>query len=119
MIKKKMTCIECPNGCIMTVDVDNCKVTAVSDFRCPKGREYAISETENPSRIITSAVVAEGLGVKMVSVRTDKAVPKFRLMEVMAEIKKSRVTRPVAVGDIIIADVCGMGMNVVSTMRAK
>ena len=119
MIRKKMTCIECPVGCVKTVDVDNCKVTAVVDNKCPKGRAYAVSETEDPSRVITSAVVAEGLAVKMVSVRTDKAVPKFRLMDVMAEIKKSRVATPVEVGDVIIADVCGLGMNVVSTMRAK
>ena len=119
MIRKKMTCIQCPTGCTLTVDVENCKVTAVTGNRCPKGEAYAKEETENPSRVITSGVLAQGLCVKMVPVKTDTAVPKPRLMEVMALIKKARVTRPVSVGEVIIADVLGLGINVVATMRVK
>lgn len=112
---KKITCIECPKGCSLTVDIENCKVVKVAGHECPKGEKYAKTEIENPMRILTSAVLAEGLPVKMVSVRTDKPIPKLRLEEAMEEVKKMRLTKPVKVGEVIVKDFLGTGADLIST----
>ena len=88
---KKLTCIECPKGCSLSIDIENCRVVKVGGNECPKAERYAMQEIENPMRILTSAVLAEGLSLKMVPVRTDKPMPKGRLAEAMEEVKKIRL----------------------------
>lgn len=112
---KKLTCIECPLGCLLSVNVENCRVVEVSGNKCPKGETYAASEIENPVRILTSAVLSENLSLKMVPVRTDKPIPKFKILEAMAEIKKLRVNRPLRVGDAVVNNFLGLGVNLVAT----
>jgi CxxC motif-containing protein len=117
-MKKNLTCIECPLGCSLAIDVENGKVITVSGNKCPKGETYARSEIENPMRVLTSCVLAEGLEVKMVPVRTDKPIPKSRILDAMVEIKKARVTRAVTVGDVITENIFGSGANVIATRQA-
>ena len=112
---KKLTCIECPVGCNLSVDVENCKVMKVSGNQCPKGAPYAISEIENPMRILTASVLAEGMDLKMIPVRTDKPIPKHLTFKAMDEIKRIRLNNPVTAGDVIVADFMGLGVNLVTT----
>ena len=112
---KKITCIECPVGCSLEVDIENCKVVKVSGHKCPKGEQYAITEVENPLRILTSTVLTKGLPVKMVPVRTDGPIPKVRIMDVMGEIKRIILDRPVHIGDVIADNVLGLGVNLIAT----
>lgn len=114
-MKRKLTCIECPKGCMLLVDIENSRVVQVSGQECPKGEKYAVSEIENPLRILTSTVLAEGLSLKMVPVRTDKPIPKGVLSEAMREIKKLKVSEPVRVGDVIVENFLGLGVNLVAT----
>ena len=101
---KRMTCIECPKGCRLAVDVENGKVVKVTGNECPKGEKYAISEVENPARILTSTILGQGLELKMIPVRTDKPMPKSRIFEAVNEIKKIRVQKPLSAGDVILFD---------------
>ena len=114
---KKITCIECPKGCTLSVDVENCREVKVSGNECPKGEKYALSEIESPLRILTSAVLAEGLALKMVPVRTDKPIPKLKIMQAMAQIKKMRVDRPVSAGEVIVENFLNLGVNLISTRK--
>ena len=112
---KKLTCIECPKGCLLSIDVENCRVVRVSGSECPKGDNYAMQEIENPTRILTSAVLAQGLSLKMVPVRTDKPIPKSKIMEAMGEIKKIRLKSPVKAGSVIVENFLGLGVNLLAT----
>jgi CxxC motif-containing protein len=111
---KKMVCIECPQGCVLTVDTDT-KPIGITGNKCPKGIKYAIFEIESPERLLTSSVLTEGLVLKMVPVRTDKPIPKKDLFRAMEEIKKIRLKKTVTVGDIVIKDLLGLGINLVAT----
>ena len=111
---RKMVCTECPTGCVLTVDMDS-KPIGITGSKCPAGVKYAIFEIENPERVLTSSVLTEGLGLKMVPVRTDKPIPKKDLFRAMEEIKKIRLKKTVAVGDIVIKDLLGLGVNLVAT----
>ena len=112
---KKLTCIECPKGCPLTIEIDGDKVGKVTGNKCPKGIGYAIAEIENPMRIFTSTVLAEGLSVKMVPVRTDKSIPKSRLADAMEMIRMLKVTQPIKVGDVILRDFLGLDANLIAT----
>jgi CxxC motif-containing protein len=116
---RNITCIECPVGCSLRVDIENCRVVKVEGHKCPKGEKYAVSEVENPVRVLASSVLAQGLSVKMIPVKTDTPIPKERMMEAMAEIKKIRVNEPVGVGDTIKEDLLGLGVRLVVTRSVE
>ena len=112
---KKVTCIECPLGCSLEVDIENCKVVKVSGNKCPKGIKYATDEVETPVRILTSTVLTKRLEHKTVPVRTDNPVPKDRIDDAMREMRKVRLDKPVRAGAVVIADLLGLGVNVITT----
>lgn len=112
---KKITCIECPKSCLLSVDAENCRVMKVTGNECPRGEKYAASEIENPMRVLTSAVLTKGLSLKMVPVRTNKPIPKSMLIPAMTEIKKVILTEPVATGGIIIKNLLNSGADLIVT----
>jgi len=118
MAVRKITCIECPIGCRLAVDVEGSRVIKVTGNKCPKGEPYAVSEIENPARILTSAVLCQGLDLKMLPVRTDKPMPKSKILEAMKEIKKIRVGKPLGAGDIVVKNFMGMGVKLIAARSA-
>lgn len=116
---KTLVCIECPKSCALAVDIENCRMIKVEGNQCPKGEEYARAEVENPTRILTATVLAQGLSLKMVPVKTDKPVPKAKIPEAARAIKKIRVNSPLSVGDIVMPDFLGLGVNLVATRSVQ
>jgi len=114
-VNKKFTCIECPVGCALSVDIENCRVVKVEGNNCEKGEKYAITEVEHPMRVLTSTVRAEGLALKRVPVRTDKPVPKEKMMEAMGNIRKVVVKKTGHAGDVVAEGILGTDVNLVAT----
>ena len=79
MNKRELTCIVCPRGCQMTVEMGD-EIT-VSGNRCPRGKVYAQNECVNPQRTVTSTVRTSDGGV--VAVKTEGTIPKAKMMECM------------------------------------
>lgn len=119
MMAKKLTCIECPEGCRLTLHIEPFKVIKVSGNKCPKGKIYAISEIENPRRILTSTVLCHGLDLKIVPVRTDRPIPKSRMLEAMNEIKLIKVRKPLNAGGIIVKNFLGLDANLIATRKVE
>jgi len=117
-MNKRITCIECPKGCSLSVDIENCKAVRIQGQQCPKGEKYAVAEVENPARILTSAVLTRGLGLKMLPVRTNKPIPKSSLMDAMREIRGIRVEKPIHTGEIIVKNFLGLGVDLAATRDA-
>ncbi len=115
-IGKNMTCIICPRGCLMKVEKDGDAVK-VEGNSCPKGKDYAESELTNPTRTVTSSVFVANRDGKSVSVKTDKPIPKANIFDVMAVIRSTTVDAPVAIGDVIKADVYGANIVATSAME--
>ena len=113
---RDMTCIICPRGCALKVEIngDNLTVTGNS---CPKGKQYAIDECTNPTRTVTSSVRVENREDTMVSVKTASPVPKDKIFEVMRLIRAKSVCAPVGIGDIKIKEV--FGTNIVATKNIE
>jgi len=114
-MKKTLTCIECPAGCTLELEIENRHVVAVSGNKCPKGHDYAIEEIESPKRILTSTVLTEGLNLHLLPVRTDKAIPKAKTMEAMKELKSIRVKKRLRAGDMIVENFMNLGVDLVAT----
>ena len=109
-MKRTLTCIICPRGCTIEMDLDTMKATGNS---CPKGEQYAIDECVNPVRTVTSSVRVANRDHLMVSVKTENPVSKSHLFDVMKQIRAAKTLAPVKIGDIIVRDV--YGTNIVAT----
>ena len=78
---KNITCIICPRGCALTVDINENDVK-VSGNACPKGERYGIDECTNPIRTVTSTVRVENRTDTMVSVKTETPIAKDKIFDV-------------------------------------
>ena len=118
-MNKTITCILCPNGCEVSVSFRETEVLSVTGNKCPKGADYVKQEIQNPVRNIASSVLVENGVMPLCSVRLSAPVPKGRIFDVMAEIRKIRVTAPVRIGDILLPDVLGLGSDVIATRNVE
>ncbi len=117
---QKYTCIVCPNGCDIEVEINDAKqVENITGNLCPKGEEYVRQEIVDPRRTIASSVLVAGGSLPLASVRTTKAIPKDKIFEVMEEIKKVTVRAPIQAGTVVIANVLGLGSDVIVTRTVK
>jgi CxxC motif-containing protein len=115
METRELTCIGCPMGCMLTVTMDKGEVTEVKGNTCPKGDIYARKEVVNPTRIVTSTVKITGGDKERVSCKTESDIPKAKIFEVMKDIDAAVVTAPANIGDVLIENVAGTGVNVIAT----
>lgn len=100
---RELTCIICPRGCAMEIQLDESgKFISVSGNLCPRGKKYAENECTNPMRTLTTtAKCSDG---SVVAVRSEGAIPKDKLFEAMAKVNSTTVSLPVSVGDVILDD---------------
>lgn len=115
MEKRELTCIGCPMGCMLTVSLENGEVTEVTGNTCPKGDIYARKEVVNPTRIVTSTVRVLSGEKERVSVKTAADVPKSKIFEVMRDIDSAAIKAPVHIGDIVLSNAAGTGVDVIAT----
>lgn len=120
MREQNLTCIGCPLGCSISVSLsDNGEVSEITGNTCKKGAEYARKEVTNPSRVVTSIVKINNGDVNMVSVKTAEDIPKGKIFDCMEALKKVTVTAPVQIGEVIIKNVCGTGVDVIATKKVN
>ena len=115
MEKRELTCIGCPLGCQITVELENGEVKTITGNTCEKGRIYAEKEVTNPTRIVTSTVKVEGGSKEFTSVKTKSDIPKSKIFDVMKEINKAVAKAPIEIGDVVIENVAGTGVEIVAT----
>ena len=106
MMKREITCIVCPRGCRMTADIQGQTIT-VTGHTCPRGEKHAMDEILHPVRSLTSIVRVSNRRDTMVSVKSAAPVPKEEMFAIMELIHATTVEAPVAIGDVIIDDICG------------
>ena len=117
-MKKTFTCINCPIGCQLTVDFDGDQVSDVQGAGCKRGIDYAKQEAVNPTRMVTAVVNVPNCETPL-SVKTAAPIPKNKIFECMKAIECAEVCTPVNIGDVVCKDVCGTGVDVVSTRELR
>jgi len=94
--------------------MENGEITSIEGHFCKKGKEYAHDEVTNPTRMVTAVLSVEG-SREPLSVKTRQFIPKDKIFDCLEEIYSKKITVPVSIGDVIIKDVCGTGVDVVAT----
>ena len=121
MEKRELTCIGCPLGCAITVTLEAGSIQDVTGFTCKRGHDYACKEVTNPTRIVTSTVRLTGsrTGAAVVSCKTAQDIPKGKIFEIVAALKGVTATAPVHIGDVLLADVAGTGVDIIATKNVQ
>lgn len=114
-----LTCIGCPMGCTLKVSRAGKEIKEITGNTCRKGKIYAEQEVAHPVRTVTSSVPVTGGTIPMVSVKTEKEIPKEKIFLCMEELKKVTVTAPVAIGDVILSNTARTGIPVIATKNVE
>ena len=109
-----MICIGCPMGCELTVEAaeDDIKV---SGEQCKRGITYAKEESTNPTRNIATSVRVKGGDIPMLSVKNSRPIPKGKIMDCVKAVQAVETRAPVNVGDVVLRDAAGTGIDFVAT----
>ena len=119
MEKKEIVCIACPIGCRITIRAMDKNIISTQGNSCPKGIEYIKEEYFNPLRILTTTVKVIGGESPLVSVKTEKAIPKGLLLKAMFETANIEVEAPLEIGQIIKDNLVGIGVKLIATRSVK
>ncbi len=114
-----LTCIGCPLGCPLTVEMDGREVVSVTGNTCKNGDKYARKELTNPTRIVTSTVRVAGGHLPVVSVKTAADIPKSKIFDCIKALKTVEIPAPVSIGQVIAEDVAGTGVPVIATRNIR
>jgi len=124
---RELTCIVCPVGCPMSAEeipsADGNSTLNVTGNKCPRGVVYAQEEIRAPKRTVTATCVAvfakDGgrslYAPRRVPVKTSAPCPREKIPELLADIYATKAALPVKLGDVLIADWNGSGIDVVAT----
>ena len=112
---KKMICIVCPVGCHLSIDDQK----NISGNRCKRGIDYALSELHHPTRVLTTTVRIKSAVISRLSVKSKQPLPKAVIGEVMNLLNQLEINPPIALGDVILSDVVGTGVDIVATRRIE
>lgn len=107
-------CIMCPMGCPLSIEKDGDEII-VEGNTCKRGEKYGKDEFTSPKRAITTLVNLKSGGVA--SVKTTDCVPKHRIFDVVSAIGKITAPDDVKIGDVVLEDILGLGVDVVVTGR--
>ena len=122
MKQKELTCIVCPNGCPLEIDFEEepiIQVTQVQGHTCDKGPKWAEQELTRPMRTIAGNIKVENGDFPLVSVRTDAAIPKNSIFQVMEVIQSITVKAPVSIGESLIKNPAGTDCNIIATRHVN
>lgn len=118
---KRFHCTTCPSECALTVEVAEdapgaLRVISVQGNRCPRGKIFAEQEITCPMRILATTVVVKNGDERLLPVRTDNAIPRALHMQAMELVRHASIEAPIHMGDVIMNDVLGTGVDLIASM---
>lgn len=119
MTTRQITCISCPVGCLLSVEMNGREVVSVAGNACPRGVTYAKAECTDPRRMVTTTVKVRGGELSMLPVRTRTDIPKGLVKESVRALKGLVVDAPVRIGDVVLGNVCGTGVDFIATANVE
>ena len=119
METKELVCVNCPLGCVITVEKEGTEVLSIKGNTCARGETYARQECLMPMRILTSTVKIENGLHRVLPVVTSAEIPLERMEEAMNVIRAVTVNAPVDMGQIIIENLLGTEVNVIASRSMK
>ncbi len=117
-LEKELICIVCPKGCALKVKTSSEAEVSEADVTgqcCKRGAVYAVNECTNPLRTLTTTVRISGGRQRLAPVKSSAPLPKGLLFDCMAFINAHTAKTPLKVGDVIIRNIMGTGIHIIST----
>lgn len=116
MIEKTFTCIVCPIGCELTAryEEQNPEEISVSGNSCPRGAAYAKSEISHPERTLTGTVRTDSKEFPLCPVKTDRPIPKEKLLFAAEQLRNVQGKIPIHRGDRIAENFADLGVCLVA-----
>lgn len=122
-MKKEIICTVCPMGCHIMVEGilegEDEKILSVTGNNCKRGEQYATAEFSHPVRILTTTIKTDSEKNPLVPVRSEKPIPKEKIMDCMEIIRQCQAKAPVHVYDVLVENICDTGINIVATGSVK
>lgn len=112
-MKCEYICVVCPLSCDLVLRDEFGDLT-VTGNTCKRGETYAKSEYSNPVRMITTTVRLADSEHNLLPVISSEAVPKSILKECLNQLYSMSVAAPIKAGDVVVEDIMGTGVNIVS-----
>lgn len=119
MDKRELTCIGCPIGCSLLIELGNDGELKVTGNNCKIGKSYAIKEFTNPTRVITTTVVVNNGEISQVSVKSEKDIEKGKIFNCLGALKNIIIDAPIYIGNVIYENIDGTGVNIIATKNVS
>ena len=119
MKKVNLICIGCPLGCPLTVEMEDNNVISVQGATCKNGENYAIKDFTEHRASETGAEADAPGSLPVVSVKTEKDIPKGKIFRCIEQLKSIELEAPVKIGQIVCADIASTGVAVVATKNIE
>lgn len=114
MTTVELTCICCPLGCPLTVEVSGGEVLSVEGQSCRRGAQYGRVEAVAPERMLAFVVPVEGR-LEPLSVKTAAPIPKSTMGAAVGQLRQLVVHPPIAQGQIVLENLANTGVPVIAT----
>ncbi|MFN3699008.1 MAG: DUF1667 domain-containing protein [Dictyoglomus sp.] len=113
-MKKNFTCIICPLGCNLEIELNNNEII-VKGNQCEKGKRYAEDEFKNPKRVLTTTVKVKNGKYRMIPVKTTKPIPKSYIFPLLKILSQIELEAPIPQGYKVLEDIFGEDVDVITT----
>jgi CxxC motif-containing protein len=119
--KRKIRCIICPEGCPMQAEyeADSKKIISLEGYKCKKGIKFADDEITNPLRTLTTTISIDSRISQRLPVRSNIPAPKEKIAFMVKAVKQIRAKAPIKMGEIIMADILGTGVDIISSATVE
>ncbi len=120
-METKLTCINCPLGCDLTVTYETLdpESITVTGNTCPRGKQYGIDEVTHPTRTVTGTIKVSNRENLVVPVKTKSPIPKDKIFEIVDIFKQISVEAPVHIGDIALTNIANTNVDLVITKNIE
>ncbi len=110
-----IVCVVCPVSCPVLVEFEGDGVIRTDHNQCKLALDYVTDELFDPRRTLTTSLPVDGGKAPLVSVKTAHGLPKDLVLDAMQSLTGIHVNAPVRIGDVIVEDVLGTGIELVAT----
>ena len=110
----KIICIACPKGCRLRINRQGETIVA-SEQGCKRGEQYAIQEMTDPHRMVATTIRIQNSSHPLLPVYTSAPIPKGKIQFLLKELRKINLSAPVKMGQVVLKDALGTGIDVLAS----
>jgi CxxC motif-containing protein len=113
MEPKEYICIVCPKSCRGILRIQN-SCFETEGFGCKNGEEYAISEYQDPKRILTTTVRLHHGLFRLLPVVSRAEISRKVFKSCLQELYTIEVEAPIKAGDVIAKNILNTGIDIIA-----